>query len=89
MPIVFCSKKGPIFNSRQHSNFKLGLSRNNMNGPEGPSRCCQGGCDDLNNTQAAMERLGMEETPGCDARTTPGEVKVNSKRFGRGAVQTG
>ncbi|KAJ8734510.1 hypothetical protein PYW08_013760 [Mythimna loreyi] len=60
-----------------------------MNGPEGPSRCCQGGCGDQSNTQAAMERLGGEEAAGCDARTTPGEVKVNSKRFGRGAVQTG
>lgn len=59
-----------------------------MNGPEGPSRCCDDGCDGLKNTQAAMERLGMEETPGCEARTA-GEVKVNSKRFGRGAVESG
>ncbi|KAJ8734315.1 hypothetical protein PYW07_014866 [Mythimna separata] len=60
-----------------------------MNGPEGPGSCCQGSCEGQSNSQAAMERLGMEGTPGCDARTTPGEVKVNSKRFGRGAVQTG
>ncbi|KAH9629605.1 hypothetical protein HF086_002541 [Spodoptera exigua] len=59
-----------------------------MNGPEGPSRCCDDGCKDLNNTQAAMERLGMEETPGCEARTA-GEVKVNSRRLGRGAVESG
>ncbi|XP_063890909.1 amidophosphoribosyltransferase isoform X1 [Helicoverpa armigera] len=60
-----------------------------MNGPEGPSSCCQGGCENLNNTQAAMERLGVEDTPGCEAKMNVGEVKVNSKRFGRGAVESG
>ncbi|CAH0600817.1 unnamed protein product [Chrysodeixis includens] len=55
-----------------------------MNGPEGPS--CQDSCGSVNNSQAAMERLGMEGPSGCK-RT--GEVKVNSKRFGRGAVQSG
>ncbi|CAH1643725.1 unnamed protein product [Spodoptera littoralis] len=59
-----------------------------MNGPEGPSRCCDDGCKGLNNTQAAMERLGMEESPGCEA-SPAGEVKLNSKRFGRGAVESG
>nr|XP_049698406.1 amidophosphoribosyltransferase isoform X2 [Helicoverpa armigera] len=59
-----------------------------MNGPEGPSSCCQGGCENLNNTQAAMERLGVEDTPG-QAKLNVGEVKVNSKRFGRGAVESG
>ncbi|KAF9413818.1 hypothetical protein HW555_008086 [Spodoptera exigua] len=68
--------------------LSLFCGRNNMNGPEGPSRCCDDGCKDLNNTQAAMERLGMEETPGCEARTA-GEVKVNSRRLGRGAVESG
>ncbi|XP_047028891.1 amidophosphoribosyltransferase-like isoform X2 [Helicoverpa zea] len=60
-----------------------------MNGPEGPSSCCQGGCENLSNTQAAMERLGVEDTPGCEAKMNVGEVKVNSKRFGRGAVESG
>ncbi|XP_026728785.1 amidophosphoribosyltransferase-like isoform X2 [Trichoplusia ni] len=56
-----------------------------MNGPEGPS--CQDSCGSVNNSQAAMERLGMEGSSSCDR--SHGEVKVNSKRFGRGAVQSG
>ncbi|XP_075989297.1 amidophosphoribosyltransferase-like isoform X2 [Anticarsia gemmatalis] len=48
-----------------------------MNGPDGPA-CVDA---DVNNTQAAMERLGVEDG------AQPG-VKIN-KRLGRGAVQTG
>ncbi|CAB3259255.1 unnamed protein product [Arctia plantaginis] len=48
-----------------------------MNGPDGPS-CHQ---QDVSNTEAAVKRLGQEDIKEP-------EVKI-SKRFGRGAVQSG
>ncbi|CAH0722196.1 unnamed protein product, partial [Brenthis ino] len=52
-----------------------------MEGPAGPSPCCMG------NSAKSMERLSVENNCECDR--TQNEVKIKSKRYGRGAVESG
>lgn len=52
-----------------------------MEGPAGPSPCCVG------DTTEPMNRLSMNSNCECDK--TQSEVKVKSKRYGRGAVSSG
>ncbi|XP_013144624.1 PREDICTED: amidophosphoribosyltransferase-like isoform X2 [Papilio polytes] len=59
-----------------------------MDGPVGPSPC-QSGREESRDTHTT--RLGALEAcdDNCQCDTTQGEVKIRSKRYGRGAVESG
>lgn len=63
-----------------------------MEGPNGPSPCTiEAGRNE--NISGAMERLTVDNgdclSDSCKCDRLQGEVKVQSKRFGRGAVESG
>ncbi|XP_052747491.1 amidophosphoribosyltransferase isoform X2 [Bicyclus anynana] len=58
-----------------------------MDGPAGPSCCARERRDEVT---TPMKRLKVNECEdSCQCDRTQGEVKIKSKRFGRGAVESG
>ncbi|XP_062528393.1 amidophosphoribosyltransferase isoform X2 [Bombyx mori] len=55
-----------------------------MDGPAGPSPCQ----NEQRMNSEAMKRLGADDS-GCHCDRTQPEVKIKSKRYGRGAVESG
>lgn len=60
------------------------IPRCNMDGPAGPSPCQ----NEQRMNSEAMKRLGADDS-GCHCDRTQPEVKIKSKRYGRGAVESG
>lgn len=67
-----------------------------MEGPAGPTPCkLSNGLDEAHTSDRKTDRLATDVThidscqSSCQCDKTQGEVKIRSKRYGRGAVESG